>query len=53
MMTADHSNGECLLVTMDVAKRYHDSLVQWASGRTKASDQPSVTHTSRDVQPDL
>lgn len=50
MMTADHSNREYPLVAIDVAKRDHDVLVQWPSGRTKALDQPSVTHTSRDAQ---
>ena len=36
MMTAAHSSGNCLLVAMDVAKRAHDVLVRWPSGRSQA-----------------
>ena len=35
-MTASHSNGDFLLVAIDVAKRAHDVLVRWPSGRSRA-----------------
>ena len=36
MMTTAHSSGEYLMVAIDVAKRTHDILVRWPSGRTRA-----------------
>ena len=36
MMTTVHSSGDCLLVAIDVAKRAHDVLVRWPSGRSQA-----------------
>ena len=35
-MTNVHSSGDCLLVAIDVAKRAHDVLVRWPSGRSQA-----------------
>ena len=35
-MTTAHSSGDCLLVAIDVAKRAHDVLVRWPSGRSQA-----------------
>ena len=36
MTTTAHSSGDYLLVAIDVAKRAHDVLVQWPSGRSQA-----------------
>ena len=36
MMTDAHSSGDCLLVAIDVAKKAHDVLVRWPSGRSQA-----------------
>lgn len=36
MTTTSHSNGDFLLVAIDVAKRAHDVLVRWPSGRSRA-----------------
>ena len=36
MMTTAHSSGDCLLVAIDVAKKAHDVLVRWPSGRSQA-----------------
>ena len=36
MMTDAHSSGDCLLVAIDVAKKAHDVLVKWPSGRSQA-----------------
>ena len=35
-MITTHSNEDYLLVAIDVAKRAHDVLVRWPSGRTQA-----------------
>ena len=34
-MTASNSSGDYLLVAIDVAKRTHDVLVRWPSGRSQ------------------
>ena len=36
MMTTSNSSGDYLLVAIDVAKRTHDVLVRWPSGRSQA-----------------
>jgi len=36
MMTTAHSSGDYLLVAIDVAKKAHDVLVRWPSGRSRA-----------------
>ena len=36
MTTTSHSSGDYLLVAIDVAKRAHDILVRWPSGRSRA-----------------
>ena len=36
MTTTSHSSGDYLLVAIDVAKRAHDILVRWPSGRPRA-----------------
>ena len=47
MMTSAHSNGDCLPVTIDVAKRPHDVLVRWPSGQSQASN---VANPRQDFQ---
>ena len=47
MMASAHSSGDCLLVTIDEAKRAHDVLVRWPSGRSQASN---VANQRQDFQ---
>ena len=47
MMTSAHSSGDHLLVAIDEAKRAHDVLVRWPSGRSQASN---VANQRQDFQ---
>ena len=35
MTTSAHSGGDCLLMAIYVAKKAHDVLVRWSSGRSQ------------------